>query len=103
MKLIPAHTPPPSLPPSRSHLTEYKDYHDITSTGDSGISLFPGGVLQEDKVRVLSRIYAEAVAGEVRTMKFHEEKSEFDLVYTPNEGLANDPDSFGLLGESRRT
>ncbi|GMH58525.1 hypothetical protein TrLO_g832 [Triparma laevis f. longispina] len=63
---------------------QYKDYHDITCTGDAGISLYPGGEIQDDKVKILARTYAEVVAGNTVTMKFHEKISRFNLVYEPN-------------------
>ncbi|GMH55275.1 hypothetical protein TrRE_jg4641 [Triparma retinervis] len=63
---------------------QYKDYHDITSTGDAGISLYPNGVIQDDKVKVLARTYAEAVAGETLVMKYREDKNHFTLNYVPN-------------------
>ena len=57
----------------QSHIYwQYKDYHDITCTGDGGISLYPEGEIQDDKVKILARTYAEAVAGQTKKMKFHE-------------------------------
>ena len=58
----------------QSHIYwQYKDYHDITCTGDGGISLYPEGTIQDDKVKILARTYAEAVAGTTKKMKFREE------------------------------
>ncbi len=65
---------------------QYKDYHDITSTGEAGeISLMPGGAVAEDKVHVLTRPYAQAVAGHVKKMKFYEVPEKLKIQYEPNE------------------
>ena len=70
---------------------QYKDYHDITSTGDAGIALYPVAEIQDDKISVLSRTYAEAVAGETLVMKYREDKNHFNLNYVPN--IVSDPAS----------
>ncbi|GMH54125.1 hypothetical protein TrST_g5761 [Triparma strigata] len=72
---------------------QYKDYHDITCTGDAGISLYPGGEIQDDKVKILARTYAEIVAGKTKTMKFHEKISRFDLTYEPNPKIDENMDA----------
>mmetsp|Transcript_15781 Transcript_15781/g.32199 ORF Transcript_15781/g.32199 Transcript_15781/m.32199 type:complete len:176 (+) Transcript_15781:1348-1875(+) len=69
----------------QSHIYwQYKDYHDITCTGDGGISLYPEGEIQDDKVKILARTYAEAVAGQTKKMKFHEKINWFFLNYVPS-------------------
>ena len=74
---------------------QYKDYQDITSTGGDGISLYPGGNIQDKKVAVLARTYAEAVAGSTTKMMFggSEEENVFYLHYIPS--AFPDNDDFG--------
>lgn len=62
---------------------QYKSYKDITSSGGyGGLSLYTDGELQEEKLRVLSRPYAQAIAGEPRIMFFDAETGVFVLEYT---------------------
>ena len=62
---------------------QYKDYNDITATGGAGISLLPDGEPQWDKIKILSRPFAHAVAGFVERSKFHENIELYELVYYP--------------------
>lgn len=68
---------------------QFKYYEDITTCTPSGESLYNNdGSVCEDKVRILSRTYPQAVAGLIHEYNFNLRTAEFSLSYTsqPTQG-----------------
>lgn len=65
---------------------QYKSYNDFTTQDRpntmEGLWNAEDGSLQENKLRVLSRTYAQAIAGEPFSMSFNRDNGAFYLVYT---------------------
>src|SRR4051812_5169943 len=64
---------------------QYKYFDDITTQGGGGESLwFPNGTLDTGKVKILSRTYAQAIAGVPTQQSFDVENGNYALTYTIN-------------------
>lgn len=65
---------------------QFKSFHDITTSGLGTSESFydENGNLQAEKVKALSRTYAQSVAGTITSMSFSPRTSVFELRYTAN-------------------
>lgn len=65
---------------------QFKSFHDITTSGLGTSESFydDQGMLQAEKVKALSRSYAQAVAGTIKLMSFSPRASEFQLKFFAN-------------------
>lgn len=68
---------------------QFKDYDDVTTASVGDVESFydSNGNLQTEKVKALSRTYAQAIVGVPISMKFDETNSNFDLVYRYNSSI----------------
>jgi endoglycosylceramidase len=63
---------------------QYKFYHDYTTMNQNEAFYDRNGDLESLKVRILSRTYAQAIAGVPVHMDFDSKSGRFNLEYTPN-------------------
>ncbi|KAL5482104.1 hypothetical protein EMCRGX_G022389 [Ephydatia muelleri] len=64
---------------------QYKGYGDITTQSDTGEGLwFNNGTLDVDKLKLLSRTYAQAVAGRYVSQSFNAANGDFVLTFEAN-------------------
>ena len=62
----------------------YKSYHDITTANTKGSEdyYWGDGLLQESKVKALTRTYARKICGQIQKMRFNVDTKDFELDYT---------------------
>lgn len=74
---------------------QFKGYGDITTQSSIGEGLyFKNSSLQEDKLKILSRTYAQAVAGRYIQQKFDPVTSNFTLVFVADTSVKSPTDIF---------
>lgn len=61
---------------------QFKSFNDITTAGPAE-SFYNGDQLEESKVKVLSRTYAQSIAGVPQSMEFNPNHGEFQLAFIP--------------------
>eukprot|EP01114_Cavostelium_apophysatum_P023075 TRINITY_DN8580_c0_g1_i1.p1 TRINITY_DN8580_c0_g1~~TRINITY_DN8580_c0_g1_i1.p1 ORF type:complete len:268 (-),score=43.04 TRINITY_DN8580_c0_g1_i1:53-856(-) len=65
---------------------QFKLFQDLTTQG-SGEGFYQNGVLEEPKVKALSRTYAQAISGVPTHVQFDPWTSKFELVYVMNTNI----------------
>jgi endoglycosylceramidase len=73
---------------------QYKFYHDYTTMNQNEAFYDRNGDLEAEKVKTLSRTYAQAIAGRPVHMAFDTKKSRFDLEYTPNPNITKNTEIY---------
>jgi endoglycosylceramidase len=62
----------------------FKDFNDITTANHGTQAMYQDGEMSQAKLQVLSRVYAQAVAGQATKLQYFPNIKTFEAVYTPN-------------------